>query len=83
MMKLSNEFDSAVLGVSYRIGWEDCIIYDVNEILTILMEDMSSDDALEHFMYNIAGSYVGETTPIFLWKRTMKEIEEDANEHEE
>ena len=83
MMKLSNEFDSAVLGVSYRIGWEDCIVYDVNEILTILMEDMSSDDALEHFMYNIAGSYVGETTPIFLWKRTMKEIEEDANEHEE
>ena len=78
MMKLSNEFDSAVLGVSYRIGWEDCIIYDVNKILNILMEDMSSDDALEHFMYNIAGSYVGETTPIFLWKRTMKEIEEDA-----
>jgi hypothetical protein len=83
MMKLPNEFDSAVLGVSYRTGWEDCIVYDVNEILTILMEDMSSDDALEHFMYNIAGSYVGETTPIFLWERTMKEIEEDANEHEE
>tara|TARA_E500000318_G_scaffold110128_1_gene124786 strand:- start:1320 stop:1565 length:246 start_codon:yes stop_codon:yes gene_type:complete len=81
MMKLPNEFDSAVLGVSQRAGMEDCIVYDVNKILHILMEDMLADDALEHFMYNIAGSYVGETTPIFLWERTMKEIEED--EHEE
>lgn len=78
MMKLPNEFDSAVLGVSYRIGWEDCIVYDVYEILKILMQDMSSEDALEHFMYNIAGSYVGETTPIFVWSKTMKEIEEEG-----
>ncbi len=49
----------------------------------LLMQDMLADDAFEHFMYNIAGSYVGETTPIFLWEKTMKEIEEEANEHEE
>ena len=77
MMKLPNEFDSAVLGVSYRIGWEDCIVYDVYQILEILMQDMSTEDAVEHFMYNIAGSYVGDTTPIFVWSRTMKEIEEE------
>ena len=41
------------------------------------MQDMSEEDALEHFDYNIAGSYVGETTPIFLWPKTMKEIEDD------
>lgn len=77
MLKLPNEFDSAVLGTSQRIGMEDCIVYDVNEVLLILMQDMSEEDALEHFDYNIAGSYVGETTPIFLWPKTMKEIEDD------
>mgnify|MGYP001476969819 FL=1 len=77
MLKLPNEFDSAVLGTSQRIGMEDCIVYDVNEVLLILMQDMSEEDALEHFNYNMAGSYVGETTPIFLWPRTMKEIEDD------
>ena len=77
MLKLPNEFDSAVLGTSQRIGMEDCIVYDVNEVLLTLMQDMSEEDALEHFDYNIAGSYVGETTPIFLWPKTMKEIEDD------
>ena len=77
MLKLPNEFDSAVLGTSQRIGMEDCIVYDVNEVLLILMQDMSEEDALEHFNYNMACSYVGETTPIFLWPRTMKEIEDD------
>ena len=77
MLKLPNEFDSAVLGTSQRIGMEVCFVYDVNEVLLILMQDMSEEDALEHFDYNIAGSYVGETTPIFLWPKTMKEIEDD------
>ena len=76
-LKLPEEFDRAVVGVSQRIGMEDCIVYDVNEVLLILMQDMSEEDALEHFNYNMAGSYVGETTPIFLWRRTMKEIEDD------
>tara|TARA_R100000426_G_scaffold37102_1_gene29396 strand:- start:1308 stop:1580 length:273 start_codon:yes stop_codon:yes gene_type:complete len=76
-LKLPEEFDRAVVGVSQRIGMEDCIVYDVNEVLLILMQDMSEEDALEHFNYNMAGSYVGETTPIFLWPRTMKEIEDD------
>ena len=76
--KLPEEFDRAVVGVSQRIGMEDCIVYDANEVLLILMEDdMSSEEAFEHFDYNIAGSYVGETTPIFLWTKTLKEIEDD------
>jgi len=27
---------------------------------------MSHEDAIEHFDYNIAGSYVGDKTPIFV-----------------
>ena len=77
-LKLPEEFDRAVVGISQRIGMENCIVYDANEVLLILMEEgMSSEDAFEHFDFNIAGSYVGETTPIFLWTKTLKEIEYD------
>jgi hypothetical protein len=37
---------------------------------------MSQEDALEHFDFNIAGAFVGDTTPIFVWSKTMQEIEE-------
>ena len=29
---------------------------------------MSQEDALEHFYYNIEGSYVGDYTPIYIWE---------------
>ena len=31
-------------------------------------DDMNEEDALEHFYYNIAGSYVGDYTPIYIWE---------------
>ena len=59
MLKLPEQFDDAVMGVSQRIGWENCIVYDAKKIIEILTEDMSEQDALDHFDFNIAGSYVG------------------------
>ena len=55
-------FDDAILGVgesSMRL------IYSVSKCIDILMEDMSDEDALEHFYYNVSGAYVGEQTPIW------------------
>ena len=58
-------FDDAILGVD-----DDrmIIIYSTKKVLSILMEvdEMSYEDALEHFYYNIKGSYVGEKTPLFI-----------------
>ena len=34
---------------------------------------MSYEDAIEHFEYNIAGSYVGEKTPMYVY-----DIQEDV-----
>lgn len=54
-------FDEAIIGVeesSMRL------IYSVSKCIEILMRDMSDEDALEHFYYNVSGSYVGEKTPI-------------------
>ena len=31
-----------------------------------MADGTSEEDALEHFSYNVQGSYVGERTPIFL-----------------
>jgi hypothetical protein len=55
-------FDEAIIGVeesSMRL------IYSVSKCIEILMRDMSDEDALEHFYYNVSGSYVGEKTPIW------------------
>ena len=55
-------FDDAILGVdesSMRL------IYSISKCIDILMEDMSDEDALEHFYYNVSGSYIGEQTPIW------------------
>ena len=41
------------------------LIYSMSKCLDILMEDMSDEDALEHFYYNVSGAYVGEQTPIW------------------
>jgi hypothetical protein len=57
-------FDEAVIGVeipSMRL------IYSVIKVIETLIteEEMNLDDALEHFEFNIRGSYVGELTPIW------------------
>lgn len=55
-------FDEAIIGVeesSMRL------IYSVKKCIEILTEDMSEEDAMDHFAYNVQGSYVGEQTPIW------------------
>jgi len=56
-------------------GYDDCVIgidgdgrlvYDRRLMLDKLEKDMSSDDAEEFFEYNIAGSYMGEMTPLYI-----------------
>lgn len=55
-------FDEAILGYDELSGR---LIYSVQKCLDILVEDMSYEDALEHFSFNISGAYVGEKTPIW------------------
>lgn len=59
---IADGFDDAIIGFdenSFRL------IYSMSKCLDILMEDMSDEDALEHFYYNVSGAYVGEQTPIW------------------
>lgn len=60
-------FDKAIVGLAQRIGM-DVVCYDKDKVLEILCaeEEMSYEEAIEHFEFNIIGSWVGETTPVFL-----------------
>lgn len=59
-------FNDAVIGTCYNTGR---IVYSIERMLVILMEqsDMSMEDAMEYFSFNIGGAYVGEMTPMYVW----------------
>ena len=71
-----NYFDKAIIGMVQRIGL-DAICYDRDKVIEILMQEegMSFEDAIEHFEYNIIGSWVGDSTPLFLSYATFPSIE--------
>lgn len=58
-------FEKAILGVEDN---RMILVYSTKKILSILMQDeeMTYEDAVEHFYFNIKGAYVGEKTPIFV-----------------
>lgn len=61
---IADGFDDAIIGVDEENGR---IVYDIDQVITILMRDnMSMDDAYDFYYYNIVGSYVGEKTPVFV-----------------
>ncbi len=41
------------------------LIYSVSKCIEILMRDMSEEEAMEHFSFNVSGAYVGDKTPIW------------------
>ena len=56
--------DDAVIGSCYQ---SDRLIYSVSKIIDVIVSKGNSyEDAIEYFTYNLAGSYLGEKTPILL-----------------
>lgn len=56
--------DHAIMGYSS----DGRVIYSVDLIVEGLMQDMSHEDALEYFSFNIECAYVGEYTPIYMYE---------------
>ena len=59
-------FDEAILGVDYSKE-PHRLIYSVDKCIEILKRDMSSEEAIEYFSFNIENAYMGEGTPIWCW----------------
>jgi len=57
-------FDEAIIGLDEKSGR---LIYSTTKCLEILVKDeeMTMEEAIEHFYYNVSGAYMGEQTPIF------------------
>jgi hypothetical protein len=60
---IANGFDEAILGIKENTMR---IIYSVSKCLEIIEAmGIPEQEPLEHFYFNVHGSYVGEKTPIF------------------
>ena len=77
-------FDEAIAGVIWD-GERTRVVYDTELILELLMgrSEMTYEEAVEYFDFNIAGSYMGEYTPFYLetqkgiiWKTIQRQITE-------
>jgi hypothetical protein len=63
---MADGFDEAIIGIHESTMR---LIYSVSRCIEILMRDMTEDDAIEYFEYNVSGSYVGVMTPIWCYDR--------------
>ena len=58
--------EEAFIGIGYQFH-SPIALYSKNKAIQCLIDQgMDEEQAYEYFDYNIAGSYVGENTPIFL-----------------
>ena len=65
-MLFADGYDSAIEGVVWD-GERTRVVYRMESILEILMDrGMSYDEASEYFDFNVARSYVGVYTPLYL-----------------
>ena len=69
-MLLADGFDDCIIGWCYTPGPGHRAVYDTEKIIKKLIgrDELSLEEAWEHFEFNIEGGYVGEKTPIFLRK---------------
>lgn len=78
-------FDSMIIGLCYSIDGH-VVAYDKDKILEHLQKEIFSGEegiseedaylmAVEHFDFNILGSYVGKYTPVYISKSEFEALE--------
>lgn len=60
-------FDDCIVGKDYREGKA---VYSIERILESLMlnQNLSLEESIEYFDFNIGGAYVGDLTPLYIWQ---------------
>jgi hypothetical protein len=60
-------FDDCIVGTAERFGSELFAVYDLNKILAKLeSQGMTDDEAMDFYVQNQLGSYLGDRTPAFM-----------------
>jgi len=64
---LLEEFEDALVGYGFQFSYP-IAVYSRKRCIEILMDDgiIDYEDAMEYFDFNVAGAYMGESTPVFL-----------------
>jgi hypothetical protein len=64
---LADGFEEALIGYGYQFNYP-IAVYSRSKCMEILMDDgiMDYEEAMEYFDFNVAGAYMGESTPVFL-----------------
>ena len=67
-MLKADGFDEAILGVGFRCGQKDILVYSIDKCIQILMkgDNMTLEEASEYLEFNSIGAWVGEETPIWV-----------------
>ncbi len=63
---LYDRYEDAIIGLADRFGMDTSVAYDYDKVIKILMEDMSYEEAVEYFDFNVIGGWVGDSTPVFI-----------------
>lgn len=73
---LCDGLEKAFVGVCYRFGQSPIAIYDQNKILKIYQDrdGMTAEEALEFFEFNVLGAWVGDRTPAFINKISLRQL---------
>jgi hypothetical protein len=69
-MLKADGFNEAIIGMCTDIATgEERLIYDANKCIDMLIRDheMSDEEAIEYFEFNVGGSYVGGSTPVWMY----------------
>lgn len=61
----ANGFEEALIGTAMQFN-NRFAVYDRDKCIEILARDMTYDEAVEYFEYNVSGAYVGPNTPAFI-----------------
>ena len=61
-------FDEAIIGVASNATGMFAVAYSEPKIIELLIQHdrMDPDEAMEWYQFNILGSYLGESTPLFI-----------------
>jgi hypothetical protein len=67
---MADGFEEAIIGVGERCSQMGLVVYDAEKCLEILQErdGMDYEEAYEYFSFNTLGSWVGDNTPLFVWR---------------
>jgi hypothetical protein len=72
--------DSAIVGVVARCGLRSVVCYEFDKLVEhFVAQGMSEEEAIEWIDFNILGSYVGEDTPMLLYRGDILTCEEMLN----